>query len=97
MYVVAKHTIHDPETAFPRGNRLIAGEGAPDGTRVLQFYPARDGSEVLCLWESTSARAVQDYVDATLAESSTNACFEVDAEQAFAELPLGVAGMARLP
>jgi hypothetical protein len=95
MYVVANHTIHDPETAFPRGARLISGEGAPDGTRVLQFYPAADGSAVACLWESGSVQDVQQYADATLGDSSTNHCYEVDAEKAFFQRPLGLATSTR--
>jgi hypothetical protein len=94
MYVVVNHTIHDPETAFPRGARLINGEGAPEGVRVLQFYPARDGSAVFCLWESGSVQDVQTYVDETLGDSATNDCYEIDAEQAFSERPLGLAGSA---
>ena len=39
-------------TAFARGERLQRGEGAPQGTRVLQFYPSQDGTLVTCLWES---------------------------------------------
>ena len=94
MYVVVNHTIHNPETAFPRGARMIAGEGTPEGVRVLQFYPARDGSAVACLWESGSVQDVQKYVDESLGDSATNHCFEVDAEQAFFERPLGLASSA---
>ena len=97
MYVVANHTILNPETAFPRGKRLMSGEGAPDATRVLQFYPARDGSAVACLWESGSVQDVQQYVDTTLGDSSTNQCYEVDAEQAFFQRPLGMANSAPVP
>lgn len=92
MYVAAIHTIHDPATAFPRGERLLRGEGAPAGARVLQFYPARDGSAVTCLWEAGSVAEIADYVDSTLGDASSNTCFEVDAEQGFSERPLGMAG-----
>jgi hypothetical protein len=34
---------------------------------------------------------VQRYVDSTLGDSSDNLCYEVDAEQAFARQPLGIA------
>lgn len=90
MYVIAQHRILNPETAFPRGERLMKNEGAPTGVRVLQFFPSRDRSAVACLWEAPSAQAVQGYVDATLAESSENTCFEVDAEQSFSTQPLGI-------
>jgi hypothetical protein len=89
MYVVANHEIKDPQTAFSRGQNLIRGEQAPSGVRVLQFYPSQDQSAVTCLWEGDSLEAIQEYVDATLGDSSDNTCYEV-AEQAFAEQPLGL-------
>ena len=91
MYVVAKHEILDPAVALPRGERLQKGEGAPAGVRALQFYPSVDGSQVVCLWESDSVSAVQHYVDEVLGDSSTNTCYEVSAEPAFSERPLGLA------
>ncbi len=90
MYVVAQHQIKDPEKAFPRGEALISGENAPSGARVLQFYPSRDRSTVACLWEADSVDSIQSYVDAKLGDSSENTCYEVDAEQAFSEQPLGL-------
>lgn len=94
MYVVVQHKIKDPQAAFSRGDKLIKGEGAPAGVRALQFYPSRDGTAVACLWESDSVEAVQAYVDSTLGQSSQNTCFEVHAEKAFAERPLGLPGAA---
>jgi hypothetical protein len=90
MYVVVHHTILDAETAFTRGQRLMTGEGAPQGVRVLQFYPSVDHSLVICLWESSTVEDVQAYVDATLGDSSENACYPVDSDAAFAERPLGL-------
>ena len=90
MYVVVHHRITDPAAAFTRGQALIRNEGAPEGARGLQFYPSRDRSAVTCLWEADSVASIQRYVDSTLGDSSVNTCFEVDAEQAFAEQPLGL-------
>jgi hypothetical protein len=90
MYVAVLHQFQDPQTAFARGEKLIMNEGAPAGVRGLQFYPSTDGTVAACLWESDSVEAVQEYVDSTLGDSSVNSCFEVDAEQAFAEQPLGL-------
>ena len=90
MYVIVQHQIKDPEVAFPRGEKLIKGEGAPTGARALQFYPSRDGSAVSCLWEADSVESIQRYVDGAMGNSSANACYEVDAEKAFAERPLGL-------
>lgn len=90
MYVVVHHRLTDPKTAFARGEKLIRNEGAPTGARGLQFYPSRDGSEIVCLWEAPSVESIQAYVDSTLGDSSENACFEVDQQQAFADRPLGL-------
>lgn len=90
MYVLVQHRIIDPETAFPRGEKLIQGEAAPEGVRTLQFYPSVDGGFVTCLWEGPSVETVRHYVDATLQDSADNTCYEVNAEQAFARQPLGL-------
>jgi hypothetical protein len=90
MYVVVQHQIKEQQTAFSRGEKLIKNEGAPNGVRGLQFYPSTDGSAVTCLWQANSVKEIQEYVDSTLGASSQNTCYEVDAEQAFAERPLGL-------
>ena len=91
MYVVVQHTFLEPDEASARGEKLIRNEGAPEGTRGLQFYPARDWSVATCLWEANSVADVQSYVDDTLGDSSRNLCYEVDAANAFARQPLGIA------
>ena len=91
MLVVAQHTLTDPPTALARGERLQHGEGAPNGTRVLQFLPSADGKLVTCLWESDSVDDVQSYVDETLGDASVNLCYAVAETAAFAETPAGIA------
>jgi hypothetical protein len=95
MYVVVNHQIKDPETAFARGDKLIRNEGAPAGARGLQFYPAVDGSAVTCLWEAESVEEIQAYADDVLGDSASNVCFEVNADQAFCDRPLGLAPSPR--
>ncbi len=90
MYVVVYHRFTNPQVAFARGGKLIRNENAPPGVRGLQFYPSRDASAAACLWEAGSDADVQRYVDSTLGDSSENTCWEVDAEHAFAERPLGI-------
>jgi hypothetical protein len=87
LYVVVQHRFKDRETAWARGEKLIKNEGAPPGVRGLEFYPSRDGSMATCLWEADSVDDIQSYVDSTLGDSSENLCYEVDAEQSFAERP----------
>jgi hypothetical protein len=91
MLVIVQHTLTDLPAAFERGERLKAGEGAPEGTRVLQFFPSQDGALVTCLWESNAVADVQGYVDETLRDSSVNLCYAVEESAAFAQLPAGIA------
>jgi hypothetical protein len=97
MYVAVVHDITDPQTAFARGERLVKNEGAPAGARGLQFYPAVDGTHVSCLWEAASVEEIQRYVDDVLGDAAVSTCFEVNAEQAFARQPLGIAESAPTP
>lgn len=90
MYVAAYHQIKNPEAAFARGDKLVKNEGAPAGVRGLQFYPAVDGSAVSCLWEAPSVEVVQDYVDSALGDAADNTCWQVNADHAFTERPLGI-------
>jgi hypothetical protein len=90
MYVIVQHQFKDQQKAFSRGERLIKNEGAPRGVRGLQFYPSQDGSAATCLWEADSVESVREYVDSTLGDSSENTCYEVDANQAYAERPSGL-------
>ena len=91
MFVVVQHRLQDPPAALARGERLKRGEGAPHGTRVLQFYPSQDGTLVTCLWKSGSVADVQAYVDETMGDTSFNLCYAVEATAAFAEAPTGIA------
>jgi hypothetical protein len=90
MFVVVQHQFSNPQVALSRGEALVRNEGAPAGVRGLQFYPSREGSAATCLWEAPSVEAIQGYVDSVLGDSSTNACYEVDAEHAFARQPSGL-------
>ncbi|MGE5273507.1 MAG: hypothetical protein ACM3QU_07080 [Verrucomicrobiota bacterium] len=97
MYVVVQHRIKDPDAAFERGQKLITGEGAPEGCRSLQFYPSDDRSAVACLFEAGSLKDVEEFVDSTLGDASENAYFAVDAEHAYSEQPLGLAASRPAP
>jgi hypothetical protein len=91
MFVVVQHQLTDPPAARARGERLMSGEGAPSGTRVLQFLPSQGGDLVTCLWESDAVADVQSYVDETLGDSSVNLCYAVETSAAFARMPSGIA------
>ena len=90
MLVVVQHQLIDPPTALARGERLKRAEGAPAGTRVLQFFPSRDGTLVTCLWESETVEDIQSFADETLGDASRNLCYAVEHDAAFATLPAGI-------
>jgi hypothetical protein len=94
MLVVVQHQLTDPPAAFARGERLKRGDGAPEGSRVLQFLPSRTGTAVTCLWESASVESLQSYVDETLGDASVNVCYPVEEGAAFAEAPPRIATSA---
>ena len=76
--------------AFPRGEKLIKGEGAPTGARVLQFYPSRMAPRSAASgrpipWRPSSGTSTRRWET-----RAQNTCYEVDAEKAFAERPLGL-------
>jgi len=87
MFVIVWHEFVDPPRAFARGERLKRSEGAPAGTRVLQFYPGTDGRAATCLWQSESVEDVQAYVDETLGDTTRNRYYAVETAAAFAEQP----------
>ena len=68
MFIVLQHRITNPQTAFARGPNLLDSNGAPQGTRVLQFYPSRDKNSVFCLWESNSVDELRKYADAVMGD-----------------------------
>lgn len=94
MFVIVWHELLDPPTALARGERLKRGDGAPEGTRVLQFLPGTDGRSVTCLWEGASVEDVQSYVDEILGDASRNTSYAVASGAAFAEPPAGIARAA---
>ena len=81
MNIVAKHRIIDPEKFFSMNAEEVAG-GGPPGVQGRQFFPSRDGSVAVCLWEAESIDTLRDYLDPATAGVSENTYFEVNEERA---------------
>ena len=96
MYVVVQHRIKDPEAAFTRGEKLIKNEGAPGRRAGPAVLPEHGRVRRDVPVGGPSVEAIQAYVDSTLGDSSENTCYEVDAEQAFSERPLGLPASAAI-
>ena len=81
MHVVVQHRITDPEKFFAVDAAEVGG-GGPPGTQVRQFFPYKDRSAAICLWETQSIDALRDYLDPVTAGMAENTYFEVDGERA---------------
>ncbi len=81
MHVVVQHRITDPEK-FASMDAAAVGAGGPSGSQVQQFFPYKDGSAAVCLWETGSIDALRGYLDPATAGVTENAYFEVDSEHA---------------
>ena len=81
MQVVVIHRITDPEKFFSANAEEVAG-GGPPGVQGRQFFPAKEGSSAVCLWEADSIDSLRNYLDPATAGMSENTYFEVDAERA---------------
>jgi hypothetical protein len=92
MHVVAMHRITDPDKFFSMNADEVAG-GGPPGVRGRQFFPSKEGSTAVCLWEADSVESLRNYLDPLTAGASENTYFEVDAERAMG-LPEAAAARA---
>ena len=81
MHVVALHRITDPEKFFSMDAEEVVG-GAPPGVRGRQFFPSKEGSTAVCLWEADSVDSLRNYLDPATAGVAENTYFEVDAKRA---------------
>jgi hypothetical protein len=76
MYVIAIHSISDPE-------RFWGGElDLPDGIALRSALPNTDGSRGVCVWEADSASTVERIIEDAAGEISDNEYFEVNADTA---------------
>ena len=79
MFIAIVHEIHDParfqecaEEVFP----------LPEGLHVHQFFPAADLKKAVCLYQAPSVDRLQEYIDGTLRDASTQHYFPVAEEHA---------------
>lgn len=79
MFIAIEHDIHDP-AKFQRCAEQVFP--LPEGLHVHQFLPATDLSRAACLYEATSIEQLRDYLDAALADASTQRYFPIASENA---------------
>jgi hypothetical protein len=88
MHVVIQHQINDP-VKWDRGVKnimsLVEQHRLPTGIKPLQYLPSADGRNAVCLWETGSLRALQEFTERETS-GARNEYFEVN-EQAAIGLP----------
>lgn len=77
MYIAIEHKIHDPEKFQICAEEVFP---LPDDLHVHQFFPAKDMSRAVCLYEAPSIERLSEYLDGKLGESSTQQYFPVNTE-----------------
>jgi hypothetical protein len=78
MYVVAIHSINDPNTFWDGAQALEL----PEGTTLHSTIPNEDGTRAVCLWESGSVATVEGIVEGAAGSVSTNEYFGVNEQNA---------------
>ena len=88
MFIVAQHTITDPERFYPAAQSGM--QDLPEGMRVHALIPSSDGTRATCLWEADSVDSVKKLVEDTVGDMSSNEFYEADAQNSIG-LPTGQA------
>lgn len=76
MYVIAIHSVSDPEQFW--GGQL----DMPEGTSLPTVAPNADGTRAVCIWESDSVDTVKQIVEGAAGDISRNEYFAVNAGSA---------------
>jgi hypothetical protein len=76
MYVIAVHSISDPDAFW--GGQL----DLPKGTELPVVVPSSDGTRGVCIFKSDSVTTVQRLVDGATGTISRNEYFAINADNA---------------
>jgi hypothetical protein len=84
MHIVIQHHITDP-VKWDRGVKnimsMVEQQRLPSGVKPLQYLPSADGRNAICLWETASLGALQQFVERETS-GARNEYFEVKEEAA---------------
>ena len=75
MYIVAEHTITNPDVFFGLASKVT---DAPSGINPIQFLPGVNKDRAVCLWEAKSVDALKGFLEPLIAQSSRNIYYAVD-------------------
>jgi hypothetical protein len=75
MYIVAEHTITNPDVFFGLASKVTE---APSGINPIQFFPSVNKDRAVCLWEAKSVDVLKGFLEPLIAQSSRNIYYAVD-------------------
>jgi hypothetical protein len=78
MYIVATHTISNPEKFWTAAKTL----NVPPPLKLHSVLPSTDGAKASCLWEGESLATVREFVEAITKGVATNEYMAVEAKNA---------------
>jgi hypothetical protein len=78
MYIVAIHTISNPEKFWTAAKNL----SIPSHVKLHSVFPSTDGTKGVCLWQGESLAIVKPLVDSLTGGLSTNEYVPVEASNA---------------
>jgi hypothetical protein len=78
MYIVANHTISNPEKFWS----LAKSTPVPAPLQLLCVFPSTDGARGTCLWHAASIEAVKQFVEPLTSAISRNEYMAVEAANA---------------
>jgi hypothetical protein len=87
MFIVVEHEITNKDAFFGAAEQVV--DGAPSGTKPIQFLPSTDSKRAVCLWEAKSVDAVKNFLEKKIGKSAKNIYYAVDSKVAIG-LPAGV-------
>jgi len=76
MLVIAQHDIQNPKVFWSAAQGIIPL--LPADLKLLSVFPSKDMKSGTCIWEGSSANAVQKFLDDKVGNVSKNYCYEVD-------------------
>jgi hypothetical protein len=78
MYIVAIHTISNPEKFWTAAKTLAI----PSHLKLHTVFPSTDGAKGICLWQGESLAVVKPIVDSLTSGLSDNEYVAIEATQA---------------
>lgn len=78
MFIIANHTIQDPDTFWAIVKREAAN--IPSNLKLHGMFPSTNPMRNVCLWEAESTEAVNSFLRLAFGDASKDELYEVNQE-----------------